>query len=347
MQQGTFLIPPVLYNSDNTLRAAGFEFEFGNLGVEQVAEKLQQALGGNLTRHNAFNCVLKDSALGELKIERDASLLSSLKYREWLQDLGIEQLAQLDSHKLDQEIDQLSRWLIPCEIVTAPIPLNALQPLEELAGVLLQLDAQGTQSAPHYAFGLHINPSIIDSSTTGLLRFLQAFLLLSDWIIDNASTDLTRRFFTKYIDPFPDHYYQYILSSEYAPDQDTFIRDYLRFNPTRNRPLDLLPLFDHLDTALLSRLVSPAERKLIKPRPTFHYRLPDCRLGDPQWSIAQEWNRWWLVESVACSDQWLATLLTAWQEHQQHHTFRFRSKWIETTDAFLQARFSELPPARQ
>src|SRR3546814_9457337 len=39
--------------------------------------------------------------------------------------------------------------------------------------------------------------------------------------------------------------------------------------------------------------------ELIKARPTFHYRLPNARLADPQWSIVREWNLWVRVERLA------------------------------------------------
>jgi hypothetical protein len=75
-----------------------------------------------------------------------------------------------------------------------------------------------------------------------------------------------------------------------------FIDDYLAFNPTRNRDLDLLPLLHYFDETRV-RAVLPNEK--INGRPTFHYRLPDARLSDPGWSIAPDWNRWVCVERLA------------------------------------------------
>jgi hypothetical protein len=37
----------------------------------------------------------------------------------------------------------------------------------------------------------------------------------------------------------------------------------------------------------------------VRPRPTFHYRLPNCLVDDPSWSFALEWNRWVEVERLA------------------------------------------------
>ncbi|OBX33760.1 putative amidoligase enzyme [Halomonas elongata] len=38
-----------------------------------------------------------------------------------------------------------------------------------------------------------------------------------------------------------------MLDPDYQPDLRTLIDDYLEYNPTRNRELDLLPLFAYLD----------------------------------------------------------------------------------------------------
>ena len=74
------------------------------------------------------------------------------------------------------------------------------------------------------------------------------------------------------------------------------IDDYLAFNPTRNRDLDMLPLLLHLDGARV-RAALPNEK--INGRPAFHYRLPDARVSDPGWSVAPDWNRWVAVERLA------------------------------------------------
>ena len=87
-----------------------------------------------------------------------------------------------------------------------------------------------------------------------------------------------------------------MLNENYNPDLSTLIDDYLDANATRNRPLDLLPLFLHLDgDSFRARL--PEEQ--ISPRPAFHYRLPNSMIDDPNWSISQEWAAWMKVERLA------------------------------------------------
>jgi hypothetical protein len=77
------------------------------------------------------------------------------------------------------------------------------------------------------------------------------------------------------------------------------MRDYLERNPTRNRPLDWLPLFAHLNKDLVFEY--PVEKDLIKPRPTLHYRLPSSLIDDPSWSIATEWNKWVIIDDLAAN----------------------------------------------
>jgi hypothetical protein len=89
-----------------------------------------------------------------------------------------------------------------------------------------------------------------------------------------ADINLTRRI-TSYIDPFPIEYVRKVIAPAYRPDLGTLIDDYLEHNPTRNRALDLLPLFLHLDE---ERVRAITDDPLIKPRPTFP--LPPAQLRD-------------------------------------------------------------------
>jgi hypothetical protein len=283
-------------------RKAGFEFEFGNLPIGKAARALQQALGGELESLSPFEAVLHASSLGRLKIERDADILKSVRYRRWLESLGVEFSPGTLAHEIETNIDAVSKTLVPCEVVTDPIPFDQLATLDTLAGTLNDIGAEGTQRSLIYAFGLHINPSIPDSSATTLRRYLQAYLLLASWIIESSQIDITRRFLTKYIDPFPDEYMELLLDTAYEPDLGGLIDDYLAHNPTRNRALDMLPIFCELDRERVLNSISSDERNLIKGRPAFHYRLPDCKVNVPGWSAALAWNQWVYIETLACDE---------------------------------------------
>ncbi|MEO1695005.1 MAG: amidoligase family protein, partial [Pseudomonadota bacterium] len=92
--------------------------------------------------------------------------------------------------------------------------------------------------------------------------------------------------------------------------QDALIDDYLRLSPTRNTELDLLPLLAHLDADRVRRAL-PDEK--VRARPTFHYRLPNAEIGNPNWSALREWNRWVLVEQIAADDAFLTETLDAYR----------------------------------
>jgi len=334
-----YLLPPMLIDATGQPRRAGFEFEFGNLPVVETAKALQEALGGELDIESPFEVVLRDSSLGRLKIERDAELLKSQKYRKWLETLGIEFSPGTIAHEIETNIDSASRTLVPCEVVTDPIPFGELAKLDILTKTLNSLGAEGTQDSVRYAFGLHINPSVPDSSGDTLRRYMQAFLLLHAWIIESSDIDITRRFFTKYIDPFPQPYLDMVLERDYRPDTTHFIVDYLAHNPTRNRALDMLPIFYELEPELVFNEVFEDERSLLSGRPAFHYRLPDCKLNEPGWNVSQAWDPWVYIEVVATDEDLLGELIDAWREASGKFTLAPTASWALALTTILSRKF--------
>lgn len=158
---------------------------------------------------------------------------------------------------------------------------------------------------------------------------------MSDWLIDDAGIDFSRRYFTQFINPFPDAYADKILKPSYQPSMAGFMDDYLAGNPTRNRALDLLPVLSEVDLDRVKDRVNPDEKSLVKGRPAFHYRLPDCRLGDPGWSIAGEWNRWFLVETVANDPDMRHELMALREKHSGETIFTRKKSWVEAVDSVL------------
>lgn len=329
------MLPPRLEDDKGEVRRVGFEFEVGNVGVQTLARGLAEKLGGQLNANSSFEVVLEGSALGRLKVVRDTHLLTSLAYRDWLGNLGVDFSPGSEGERWERNVDKFSRQLIPCEIVTAPIAIAELPSLHQIISVIEAMEGEGTQRSFYYAFGLHMNPSIPSSEVESLLAYVQSFLLLSDWIIEDAGTDFTRRFFTKYIDPFPKAYSELVLRPNYQPDRVTFIDDYLHHNPTRNRSLDMLPIFCELDRERVMACISASEKQLVKGRPAFHYRLPDCRVGEPGWTLQDEWNRWQLVEVLASDTAKRLELLDAWQREQARFRFSHRTAWVERVQAFV------------
>jgi hypothetical protein len=336
-----YRLPSVITDSWGAQRRAGFEFEFGNLPIVDTAKALQKSLGGELDMKSPFEAVLHDSLLGKLKIERDANILKSRRYHSLLESLGVKFSPGSIAHDIETNIDNASRGLIPCEVVTEPIPFEDLDKLDTLIDTLNTLGAEGTQDSLIYAFGLHINPSIPDNSSATLTRYIQAFLLLYTWIIDSSEIDLTRRFLTKYIDPFPEAYMELALDKSYSPDRSTLVDDYLKHNPTRNRALDMLPILFELDEDRVLAGIKEDERKLVKGRPAFHYRLPDCKVNEAGWSAAGAWNRWVYVETLAADAELLQELIEAWRDSSATFSIAPKWSWATRLTTILSQKFFE------
>ncbi len=335
----TYLSPPNTASAAGEPRAAGFEFEFGNLPIKATAEALQKALGGELEHRSPFEAVLRDSRLGRLKVERDADVLKSLRYRGWLEQLGVEFTPGSLAHEIESNIDRASRGLIPCEVVTEPIPFDQLGDLDLLVSTLESMGAEGTGESLTYAFGLHINPSLASESSDSILRCLQAFLLLHEWFIEAGEIDRVRRYLTPYIDRFPQDYMGLVLERGYNPELPRLIDDYLEHNPTRNRALDLLPIFDHLDSDRVSAGLPKDERKLVKGRPAYHYRLPDCRINEPGWRVTTAWNSWVFVERLAADEAMLFQLIREWRKHYREFRLSQDSRWVQHLTTLLAEQY--------
>jgi hypothetical protein len=118
-----------------------------------------------------------------------------------------------------------------------------------------------------------------------------------------------------------------VLDPEYAPTRRELIEDYLAFSPTRNRVLDLLPLFVHCEPECLQgHDVEGVE--LVKPRPTFHYRLPNCEIERPDWTPAAAWNRWLSVERLAADPSRLRDLALEYRDLVQLPLRLHRHGWV-------------------
>jgi len=331
-----YLPPPCPKNFEGKPRRAGFEIEFGNVGVAEAAEIISKHFEGRFSEKNPFKFLIEDSPIGDIRIERDAELLHKAAYRDILEKLSISFDKDSLANQLEEGVDDLAKYLIPCEIVTDPLPVKQFEALDKIADLLDSIAAQGTQDSPLNAFGVHINPDTPSLEADCVRRFLQAFVLLADWIVDDSGTDFSRRVFTSFIDPFPEDYLNLILTENYAPDMAALIDDYLEHNPTRNRSLDMLPLFAFIDEKKVMAGIKSQEKSLIKKRPAYHYRLPDCRIGEEGWGIATEWNRWWCVEALANDDVLLNKLIGKWQSCQDTFFFVKDKHWQGEVEAVIE-----------
>jgi hypothetical protein len=189
---------------------------------------------------------------------------------------------------------------------------------------LYEAGARGTRRSFRYAFGMHINPELPSDKACSIRDHLRAFLLLMPWLSDRVDVDLTRRVMP-FINPFPNDYVRLVLQRDYPDDANRLIDDYLKHNPTRNRPLDLLPVLAYLDETRVMREVE--DPHLVKPRPAYHYRLPNCLIDEPNWSIAREWNTWVAVEKLAADQDRLAAMSRDYLDADEQSFRPFINKW--------------------
>lgn len=328
----TFDMTPKPRNADGEWRKVGLEFEMAGLSAEDAADIVVELFGGSKEQKSLFEYEITGTRFGDFSTELDADLLKSGRYKERLKDLGLDIPNLMDPDEFDRFVMEASQLVVPCEIVTPPIPMNKLEMAEELRLALHDHQAKGTKASPIFAFGLHLNPEVPDTGTATQAAYLRAFVLLEPWLREVLDLDLTRRM-APYIDPFEDDYRDLLAAPEYDPDLATLVRDYVRHNPTRNRSLDMLPLLCHLDCDLLED--DRLEMHLVKPRPAFHYRLPNCLVDDPEWTVAREWDYWLTVERLANDRERLDELGRIWLDRPGLLGSLIAPSWVKRVEEFL------------
>jgi len=255
-----FSRPPVLHTTHGRVRRAGFEFEYAGPDIKTSARIVGDVFGGEHIVLSTFAHIVRTD-LGDFSVEIDASLLKDKKYEKPLRAVGIDP-ETTNTEWLEIALLDTFSTLVPIEIGTPPIPIDQLEKLDELRQRLHEARAKGTRASILYAFGFHINPELPTEDPAVIRDFIRAFLLLYPWMKDRAEVDLTRRV-SPYINSFPDEYARLILQPNYPASRDRLIDDYLEHNPTRNRPLDMLPVLSHLDRdRVMQRVEDPHLRRV-------------------------------------------------------------------------------------
>jgi hypothetical protein len=290
-------------NADGEPRRVGVEMEMAGIELDAIAEAVTATLGGRFEADNAFAGVVRETALGDFGVELDLRVLKSGEWRDSLRRLGINLEPGDFRDNLEDVLSRLAGIVVPHELVCPPVDQADLPRLDEVRHRLHAAGAKGTQSSAVYAFGLQFNVDVATFEVDHLLAVLRAFLIRFDGICERERIDLARKL-TPFVQPFPEDFVAHVLAADYRPDREAFIDDYLTYTPTRNRPLDLLPLFAELDRERV--MAAPVERGLVKPRPAWHYRLPNCRIDDPGWDLSQPWSEWVGIERLAADPDRLA-----------------------------------------
>jgi hypothetical protein len=332
--------PPRPRTAEGALRKVGIELELGYLSLEETARIAASALGGHAVIESPAEAAVEDTPLGTFKIELDSKPIRERRYFELLAPLGITAESPL-GESIEGTVVRAAREVVPVELVSPPIAWDQLESLDPLWVALREAGAEDTRSSILHAFGLHLNPEIPAVDAPTILAYLRSYLLLEDLLVELEEVDASRRV-APYIHPFPEAYRRLVLAPTYAPELDALIADYVTSNPTRNRPLDLLPLFAFAKRKDFGDEVESHD--LVKPRPAFHYRLPNSEIVAPGWSPAIAWNAWVKVERLADAPELMRELASAYLATPDAPLRMQRRGWLDTVRAYLPA-LGGSPPA--
>ena len=315
-------LPPWRNNPEGQPRRIGVELEMSGPSLDELARVVAEVLGCDVVETGRYERVLRGDAAGDWIVELDFHLLKQLGQTEREAGALADDLLQ----SAEDALHAVAQTLVPVEIVSPPLPMQRLCEVEALIARLRDAGAKGTGDHPFNAFGMQFNPEIPRADAATLTAYVRAFLCLYDWLFARANINFTRRL-TSYVDPFPVDYIRLVTAADYAPDLAGLIDDYLLHNPTRNRALDLLPLFAHLDP---ERVAAVTDDPLIKPRPAFHYRLPDCQIDRPGWGLGAAWNDWLQVERLAADPERLAGCCADFHDFIARHALeRWLGDWAD------------------
>lgn len=324
--------PPKMKNFEGKARRVGVELEFTGLELDDIAEILQSKFGGRITKNNPYHYYLEGSEFGKaFSIEIDAILLKEMVIQGYLEDLGVTQKEDFKFRDaIDKLLKEVAESVVPYEVSTPPVFIDDLPKIEDLKNRLREAGAKGTEDSIIYAFGLQLNPDLPSLNIQSIVDYLRAFLIFYYWLKQRLEVDFTRQI-TPYVNAFSKKFSRLVLDPAYNPTQEEFIEDYIYYNPTRNRALDLLPLLAYLDE---ERVRNSLEDQLIQPRPTFHYRLPNSKVSLKSWSIIEEWNNWVLVEHLAENKEAIRDLGKAYLEYL-NNTFYYKQDWLQKIDEWV------------
>lgn len=318
--------PPWTLTEAGRPRRVGVELEMNGIGLEAITSCVARTFGLVVEETGRYERRLLGDPAGPWMVEVDSSVLKRIGRQRRTGEIG---------RSAELALAYVVEAVMPVEVGSPPLPLARLGEVETLIARLRAAGARGTSGKFINAFGMQLNPEAPATDAAAITAMLRAFLCLYDWLFARAKVDTTRRL-TTFVDPFPTGYLRRVVTPGYAPDLGGLIDDYLRWNPTRNRALDLLPLFAHLDPDRVRRGVRD---RRIKARPAYHYRLPNCDIDRPGWGMASSWNDWVEVERLAADPGRLAACAAAYGAFLARPGNRWLGNWrAEIERAWLPGR---------
>lgn len=276
--------------ADGAPRLTGVEIELGGLDEARCAKLCARHLGGRTRQVDEAIWHVEESRIGDLKVYLDTALRHADKTA--LRDAAL----------------TVGREVIPVEIVTEPLDRDGLIALDNLREKLRQDGAVGSGGGLFFGFGVHLNVQIASDRAESIVPPLLAYALIEDWLRTANPIDHTRRVLP-FSAPYPRRLVRRLIALGRGARLGHVMDAYAQQAPSRNFGLDMLPIFAWLDAARISSVLTSAT----SARPTFHFRLPDCRIDDPAWTLDSEWRRWRTVERVANSPDVVTELSQGWE----------------------------------
>lgn len=316
-----FDLPPIVDKDDGSFRAVGFELEFSGISLDEAAEAVASALEGEPESESSAQRVIQTHPFGEFIIELDWDFLKRKASETGPGQEGGEWL---------EPLSQAAALFVPVEVVCPPIPVTDLPALTPMVDGLRAAGAVGTEESLIAAYGVHINTEAPRLDADMLFSYLRAFAILQWWLVDAHEVNATRKV-SPYIDLYPQAYLRQVLS-RFESTMTQIFDDYLEHNASRNRALDLLPMLAEIDSDRVRKAVDDPK---IKARPAFHYRLPNCHIERPDWSLAGAWNTWCVVERLAARADDLDALADEFLAADRPILGVGRGNWVEFVDRWL------------
>lgn len=289
-------------NFEGNDRRLGLEIEYVGLPLADSAKIISDVLSCPAEPTHKTHYTFNHPQLGEFVLELDVELAKKISQKA--KDTPDSEFSV--DKAIDSFFPEMISGIAPSELVTSPLEVKNLKIVSDIVIALRKAGAKGTSESFMFAFGYHVNPEVKSTNPAEILPVLQSFTLLFDFLVDHLEMDITRKL-SGYAAPYPKSYARLILDEDYSPDIDTLMTDYITHAPSRNYALDMLPLFKFIDEGFITEKCPDS---LIKKRPTYHFRLPNCKINEDTWDIYKGINAWSLVEVVA-SDKTLLKRLSA------------------------------------
>ncbi|GAA4221316.1 hypothetical protein GGQ68_000209 [Sagittula marina] len=293
-------------------RRTGVEIEFAGLNEVEAADVVFQTFGGHIEEGESHELTVTGTEIGDIRVELD-TVLRKKKNIPLLQ-MGLD----------------LATGLVPVEIITGPLTREKVARLDALTDALRQAGATGTRDGILLGFGVHLNPEVVSLDDPHTMQTILAYGLLEPWLRRQEDLNVTRRLMP-FVNQWPSAFVTELARSRPSSLADLMVV-MARHVQSRNHGLDLFPLFAHANESLYNRMFPEPDKTAA--RPTFHFRLPDCRIDEADWSLAQAWKLWWTVEDVAQNGALLDSLRKAWIDHM-HTAPGADKRWSDKVDRMM------------